>query len=96
MAQPGGPANGGGHYLVQGEQSRRIWCTAKPVPGVAQGADACMLSQPVAVSPDGCRIAFDSRQGGAPAKGVAGAPPVKVITLCDGSVPVATGRKKTR
>jgi hypothetical protein len=81
---------------VQGEQSRRIWCTAKPVPGLAQGTDACTLSQPVAVSPNGCRIAFDSRAGGAIGSGVAGAPTVKVITLCDGSVPAATGRKKTR
>ena len=96
VMQPGGPANGGGLYLVQGEQSRRIWCTAKPVPGLAQGADACTLSQPVAISPNGCRIAFDSRQGGAIGNGVAGAPTVKVIALCDGSVPAATGRKKTR
>ena len=94
VVQPGGPANGGGLYLVQGEQSRRIWCSAKPTPGLAQGSDTCTLSQPVAVSPNGCRIAFDSRQGGAIANGLAGAPTVKVITLCDGSVPAATGRKK--
>jgi len=93
VVQPGGPANGGGLYLVQGEQSRRIWCTAKPAPGAAAGADACTLSQPVAVSPDGCRIAFDSRPGGAIGNGVAGAPTVKVITLCDGSAPAARKKK---
>ena len=96
VVQAGGPANGGGLYLAQGEQSHRIWCTAKAAPGAPQGSDACTISQPVAVSPDGCRIAFDSRQGGGIGNSVAGAPTVKVITLCDGSAPVAAGRKKAR
>ena len=47
--------------------------------------------QPVAISPNGCRIAFDPRQGGAIGNGVAAAPTVKVIALCDGSVPAASG-----
>ena len=83
VVQPGPAANGGGLYLVQGEQSRRIWCTARPAPGQAGGVDGCAMSQPVAVSPDGCRIAFDARPATAPANGFPGAPTVKVLTLCD-------------
>ena len=96
VVQPGRAANGGGLYLVQGEQSRRIWCTAKPVPGLAASVDACVMSQPVAVSPNGCRIAFDARPAGAIANGSPGSPTVKVITLCDGRAPTAAGRKKAR
>ncbi len=99
VIQPGPAANGGGLYLVQGEQSRRIWCTARPAPGQAGGADACTMSQPLAVSPDGCRIAFDARPAGAVANGFPGAPTLKVLTLCDGSLPTAptaTGHKKSR
>ena len=63
VIQPGAAASGGGLYLVQGEQSRRIWCTTRPASGQASGADGCTMSQAVAVSPDGCRIAFDARAG---------------------------------
>jgi len=97
--QPGMPGNGGGLYLVQGEQSRRIWCTAKPAPGQAGGADGCTMSQPVAVSPDGCRIAFDARPAGSIANGFPDAPTIKVLTLCDGALPAAAtaaGKKKLR
>ena len=97
VIQPGPAANGGGLYVVQGEQSRRVWCTAKPAPGQAGGADGCTMTQPVAVSPNGCRIAFDARPAGAVANGFPGAPTVKVLTLCDGSLPAtAAGRKKGR
>ena len=37
VIQPGPAAQGGGLYLVQGEQSQRIWCTARPAPGQAAG-----------------------------------------------------------
>jgi hypothetical protein len=95
--QPGPAANGGGFYLVQGEQSRRVWCTARPAPGQAGGTDGCALSQPVAVSPNGCRIAFDARPAAAVANGFPGAPTVKVLTLCDASLSApAAGRKKIR
>ncbi|MFL6677712.1 MAG: DUF4124 domain-containing protein [Burkholderiaceae bacterium] len=97
VIQPGPAANGGGLYVVQGDQSRRVWCTAKPAPGQAGGADGCAMTQPVAVSPNGCRIAFDARPAGAVANGFPGAPTVKVLTLCDGSLPAtAAGRKKGR
>ncbi|MEP6504372.1 MAG: hypothetical protein ABJD97_13635 [Betaproteobacteria bacterium] len=101
VIQPGAAAQGGGFYLVQGEQSRRVWCTAKLAPGQAGGADACTLSQAVAVSPDGCRIAFDAPPASAIANGFAGVPTVKVISLCDavgaGGAPGAAGaRKKAR
>jgi hypothetical protein len=97
VIQPGPAANGGGLYVVQAEQSRRVWCTAKPAPGQAGGADGCAMTQPVAVSPNGCRIAFDARPAGAVANGFPGAPTVKVLTLCDGSLPAtAAGRKKRR
>ena len=99
VIQPGMAANGGGLYLVQGDQSRRIWCTARPAPGQATGADACAMSQALAVSPDGCRIAFDARPAGAIANGFPAAPTVKVLTLCDGSLPApptAAGKKKAR
>jgi hypothetical protein len=99
VSQPGTPANGGGLYLVQGEQSRRIWCTAKPTPGQAGGANGCAMSQPVAVSPDGCRIAFDARPARPIANGFPDAPTIKVLTLCDGALPVAAtaaGKKKVR
>ncbi|MCK9684843.1 DUF4124 domain-containing protein [Scleromatobacter humisilvae] len=94
VVQPGMPGNGGGLYLVKGEQSRRVWCTAKPAPGQAGGTGGCAMSQPVAVSPDGCRIAFDARPAGAVANGFPDAPTVKVLTLCDGTAPTAAGKKK--
>ena len=97
VIQPGAAANGGGLYLVQGEQSRRIWCTSRPAPGQAAGVDACTMTQALAVSPDGCRIAFDARPAGAIINGFPGAPTVKVLTLCDASLPAAptaAGRKK--
>jgi len=97
VIQPGPAANGGGLYVVQAEQSLRVWCTAKPAPGQASGADGCAMTQPIAVSPNGCRIAFDARPAGAIANGFPGAPTVKVLTLCDGSLPsTAAGRKKGR
>jgi len=96
VIQPGAAANGGGLYLVQGEQSRRIWCTSSPAPGQAAGIDACTMTQPLAVSPDGCRIAFDARPAGAIANGFPTAPTVKVLTLCDGTLPTAAGKKKVR
>ena len=97
VIQSGPAANGGGFYLVQGAQSRRVWCTARPAPGQAGGLDGCAMSQPVALSPDGCRIAFDARPAGAVANGFPGAPTVKVLTLCDARLPVtAAGRKNGR
>ena len=56
------------------------------------------MTQPLALSPDGCRIAFDARPAGAVANGFPASPTVKVLTLCDGSVPVAStaGKKKIR
>jgi hypothetical protein len=97
VVQPGQAATGGGLYLVQGEQSRRIWCTSRPAPGQAVGIDACTMTQAPAVSPDGCRIAFDARPAGIIANGFPTAPTVKVLTLCDGSLPTAStaaGKKK--
>jgi len=97
VIQPGPAASGGGLYLVQGEQSRRVWCTARPAPGQAAGVDGCAMSQPIAVSPNGCHIAFDARPAAAVANGFPGAPTVKVLTLCDGSLPApAAGRRKAR
>ena len=98
VIQPGAAANGGGLYLVQGEQSHRIWCTAKPAPGQAAGVDGCTMSQELAVSPDGCRIAFDARPAGAIANDFPGSPTLKVLTLCDGALPSApaAGKKKAR
>lgn len=96
VVQPGMAGNGGGLYLVQGEQSRRVWCTARPAPGQAGGIDGCAMSQALAVSPDGCRIAFDARPAVAIANGFPDAPTVKVLTLCDGALPTAptaAGRK---
>ena len=89
VVQPGSAANGGGFYLVQGDKSRRVWCTAKGAPGQAAGDQACAMSQPVAVSPDGCRIAFDAKPAAAIANGFADAPTVKVMTLCE---PKASGK----
>ena len=94
VVQPGPAANGGGLYLVQGEQSRRVWCTAKAAPGQAGGADGCTMSQPLAISPNGCRIAFDARPAAAMANGFPGAPTVKVLTLCDGSLSATAAGKK--
>ena len=99
VVQPGAAANGGGLYLVKGEQSRRIWCTANPAPGQAAGVDGCTMSQAVAVSPDGCRIAFDARPAAPVANGYPTAPTLKVLTLCDGALaaaPTAAGHKKGR
>jgi hypothetical protein len=99
VVQAGPAANGGGLYLVQGEQSRRIWCTSRPAPGQAAGIDGCTMTQAPVVSPDGCRIAFDARPASAIANGFPTAPTVKVLTLCDGSLPAAAtaaGKKKAR
>ncbi len=99
VIQPGQAINGGGLYLVQGEHSRRIWCTSHAAPGQAAGADACTMTQALAVSPDGCRIAFDARPAGAVANGFPAAPTVKVLTLCDGALPAkstAAGKLKSR
>jgi hypothetical protein len=99
VVQPGMASNGGGLYLVDGQRSRRIWCTSKPAPGQAAGFDACAMSQAVAVSPDGCRIAFDARAAGPTSNGFPDAPTVKVLTLCDGALPTAptaAGHRKTR
>lgn len=93
VIQPGPAASGGGLYLVQGEQSRRIWCTATPAPGQATGPDACTMTQAVAVSPDGCRIAFDARPATPVANGYPAAPTLKVLTLCDGTLPTAPTAK---
>ncbi len=43
------------------------------------------MSQALAVSPDGCRIAFDARPAGAIANGYPASPTVKVLALCDGN-----------
>jgi hypothetical protein len=101
VLQPGPPARGGGLYQVQGEQSRRVWCTATPAPGQASGAEACAMTQPPALSPDGCRLAFDARPAGVAANGFPGAPTIKVLTLCDditaaGGAPAAGPRHKPR
>jgi hypothetical protein len=99
VIQPGQAADGGGLYLVQGEQSQRIWCTSHPAAGQASGAEACTMSQPLAVSPDGCRIAFDARPAGPTGNGFPAAPTVKVLTLCDGTLPAAptaTGKRRIR
>ncbi len=98
VIQPGAAPNGGGFYLVQGEQSRRVWCTATPGPGQAAGAGGCATTQAVALSPDGCRVAFDAPPAGALANGFGAATTVKVITLCDAvtlaSAPTAAGARK--
>jgi hypothetical protein len=86
--QPGAARNGGGLYLVQGEQSRRVWCTATPAAGQAQGDDACTMSQPPQVAPDGCSVAFDAKPA-KPARAFAGDPTFKVIELC---TPVQKGK----
>jgi hypothetical protein len=55
------------------------------------------MSQPLAISPDGCRIAFDARPASPIANGFPDAPTVKVLTLCDGNPPTAStagGKKK--
>ncbi|MEO5685793.1 MAG: hypothetical protein ABIR54_00385 [Burkholderiaceae bacterium] len=99
VIQPGPAANGGGLYLVQGEQSQRIWCTAHPAPGQAAGTDGCTMTQAVAVSPDGCRVAFDARPATPIANGYPASPTLKVLTLCDGKLPTAptaAGRAKGR
>jgi hypothetical protein len=100
VIQPGPAAHGGGLYLVRGERSERIWCTARPAPGQAAGPDACTMTQAPALSPDGCRIAFDARPAAAIANGFPGAPTLKVLTLCDAKALTAqaapTGRKKVR
>jgi len=58
------------------------------------------MTQAPALSPDGCRIAFDARPAAAPANGFQGAPTLKVLTLCDAKAltaqAAATGRKKVR
>jgi hypothetical protein len=78
------PAQGGGLYLSQGVQSRRIWCTGA-------GAD-CHIGLAIEVSPDGCRIAFDAKPPGA-AAGLAADGTVQVLTLC---TPPDAARAKRR
>lgn len=94
VVQPGPARQGGGFYLVQGEQVKRVWCTASPMPGQASSDDACATSQPVQVSPDGCRVAFD-------AKPVTGGPDptVRVLEVCmptETKAAVLAGTKQVR
>ncbi len=93
VVQPGAPANGAGFYLVQGERARRVWCTATPAPGQAAGAGACTTTQQVAVSPDGCRIAFDAPPPRPLAAPFADAPTLRVMELCTAADKGAKGRK---
>jgi hypothetical protein len=95
VSQPGTPQNGGGFYLVQGEHAKRIWCTGTPAPGQAAGAGACAMTQQVAVSPDGCRIAFDAPPVSLVAAPFTGAPTVKVIELCTAADKAPKGGRKT-
>jgi hypothetical protein len=81
FVQPGPARQGGGLYLVQGERSRRVWCTASPAAGQAAGDDACTMSQPPQVAPDGCSVAFDARPA-APVARFPADPTFKVIELC--------------
>jgi hypothetical protein len=81
FVQPGPARQGGGMYLVQGERSRRVWCTASPAAGQAAGDEACTLSQPPQVAPDGCSIAFDAKPA-APLARFPADPTFKVIELC--------------
>lgn len=74
----GRPADGAGIYLVQGDQSKRIWCTP-PVRYEAISNNVCRIEQGPEVSPDGCKIAFATM---APS-GLAG--PLTIIDLCSGS-----------
>jgi hypothetical protein len=77
VVQPGPARRGGGFYLVRNEQVKRVWCTASPMPGQSAADDACATSQPVQVSPDGCRVAFDAK----PAQGGSD-PTVRVMDVC--------------
>jgi hypothetical protein len=94
LIQPGPARQGGGMYLVRGEKSQRVWCTAAPVAGQAAGDDACAISQEAQVSPDGCRIAFDATPAQA-SRGTSN-PSVKILDLCTaadkGKARVATSR----
>jgi hypothetical protein len=94
VVQPGPAAHGGGLYLVTGESARRVWCTSRPGPGQSPAIDGCAMSQPVALSPDGCRVAFDARPAGAPPAGFPDAPTLKVLTLCEAPAPAAPQRAK--
>ena len=95
VLQPGAPEAGGGLYLVQGEKAKRVWCTAAPGPGQAAGSAACAMTQQVAVSPDGCRIAFDTAPVTPVAAPFTGAPTIKVMELCSGGAdkPARMARK---
>ena len=93
VLQPGAPANGAGLYLVQGERARRVWCTALPAPGQAGGAEACTMTQSIAVSPDGCRIAFDAPSLTPFPIPFANAPTIKVLDLCSAADKARGGRR---
>jgi len=81
FVQSGPARSGGGLYLVQGERSRRVWCTAAPSAGQAAGDEACTMAQDPQVSPDGCSVAFDAKSA-TPAGPFAAEPTFKVIELC--------------
>ena len=86
------------------------WCKANQAgasieqrggaPGQADSADACTMSQCAGgLAGRHRRIAFDARPAGAIANGFPGAPTLKVLTLCDASLPTAAtaaGHKKIR
>ena len=76
----GRPADGAGIYLVQGDQSKRIWCTTPaPQSNKASSNNVCRIEQGPEVSPDGCKIAFATMAS-------SGLPePLSIIDLCSGS-----------
>jgi len=85
--QPGAPASGGGLYLVEGEKSRRIWCTSG-------GAGTCAITQPIAVSPDGCHVAFDAPATVPLPAQFSGSPTLHVLELCAPGLKVASPRQR--
>jgi hypothetical protein len=94
--QAGAPANGAGLYLVQGDKAARIWCTAAPAPGQAAGPGACAMTQQVAVSPDGCRLAFDAPSATPVPAPFTGAPTIKVMELCTAADRAVKAGRKAR
>lgn len=74
------PTQGGGIYTVSNSQIQRVWCT----PEKAFNAEAsCGFKSPLAVSPDGCKVAFFSDFIPKPApRRYHPAPTLKIVNVC--------------
>jgi len=65
-----------GLYLVNGNDARRIWCTPEQQARGSAYDDICRITTELAISPDGCKVAFGAK--------ALFEPTVRIVQVCDG------------